>query len=462
MARQTDPNMLEQLLAQLTHAPDGLSVNQLAEQLSKPANARNIQRWLVQLVTSGKVAKTGGLRGRGVRYCIASTASGLETNGSENDGADKAVWPLSNEAQVVLLNISRPLFARTPVTYQREFLDSYQPNQTYYLSEAERTHLHQIGNLPTSNQPAGTYARHIMQRLLIDLAWNSSRLEGNTYSLLETEKLILHNEQSIGKNAMETQMILNHKDAIEFLVESAEDVGFNTYTIRNLHALLSNNLLGNPEACGRLREMPVHIGGSTYLPTAVPSLIQELFELLLAKANAIHDPFEQALFAMAHMSYLQAFDDVNKRVSRLSANIPLIRANLCPLSFVDMPQELYVKGLLGVYELNRIELLRDVFVQAYEYSVKKYAVVRESLGEPDPFRLQYRQDIMDLINEIIVNTLSRDAAITAIRHHAKNIPESDQLRFVEVVEVELMGLNEGNMARYRIRPSQFHAWCEQW
>ena len=261
---------------------------------------------------------------------------------------------------------------------------------------------------------------------------------------------------------METQMILNHKDAIEFLVNATGEIGFNVYTIRNLHALLSNNLLGNPEACGRIRQMPVTIGGSSYTPTAVPALIQEMFAAVLEKAESISDPFEQSFFSMVHLSYLQAFDDVNKRVSRLAANIPFIRHNLCPLSFVDMPQDLYVKGLLAVYEMNSVDLLRDVFVHAYEHSVRKYSVIKESLGEPDMFRLQYRNEIAALVNEIVIGVLQKAVSLQVIKKQAKNLPQQQQARFIEVVETELQGLHEGNIARYRITPSQYRAWRERW
>jgi Fic family protein len=196
-------------------------------------------------------------------------------------------------------------------------------------------------------EPAGTYARQILHRLLIDLSWNSSRLEGNTYSLLDTERLILIGEEADNKSAIETQMILNHKDAIEFIVQSADDIRFNRYTILNLHAMLSNNLLANRAASGRLRQIAVGIGQTVYLPLELPQYVEELFEVLLAKADDIKNPFEQAFFAMTHLPYLQPFEDVNKRVSRLAANIPLIKNNLAPLSFIDVPKDLYTKGIAG-------------------------------------------------------------------------------------------------------------------
>jgi Fic family protein len=203
-------------------------------------------------------------------------------------------------------------------------------------------------------------ALQIYNRLLIDLTWNSSRLEGNTYSLLETERLIELGDSAEGRDALETQMILNHKAAIELLVQSAADTGFNRYTICNLHALLSENLLPDSAACGRLRQHSFGIGASVFQPLQGSALINECLDEVLFKADAIRDPFEQAFFAMVQLPYLQAFDDVNKRVSRLAANIPFIRENLSPLSFVDVSETAYIDGLLGIYELNCTELLADV------------------------------------------------------------------------------------------------------
>ncbi|MGB5536153.1 MAG: Fic family protein, partial [Thiogranum sp.] len=201
------------------------------------------------------------------------------------------------------------------VGYKRAFLDEYRPNGTFYLAPEIRQHLMELGRSPGGERPAGTYVRQILSRLLIDLSWNSSRLEGNTYSLLETERLLELGEAAEGKGAQEAQMILNHKAAIELLVEQAEEVGFNRYTILNLHALLSDNLLGNPQACGRLRTIAVGIDGTVYHPLEVPQLIDECFQQVLDTATAIMEPFEQAFFAMVHLPYLQPFEDVNKRVS---------------------------------------------------------------------------------------------------------------------------------------------------
>jgi len=358
--------------------------------------------------------------------------------------------------------IRGPIQARSPVGYNRVFLDAYRPNKTFYLSKDTRQRLFGLGRSPGGVRPAGTYIRQIYNRLLIDLSWNSSRLEGNTYSLLETERLLQLGEAAEGKNVREAQMILNHKAAIELLVDQANEIGFNRYTILNLHALLSDNLLDS-RACGRLRAISVGIDGTVYHPLEVPQLVEECFQQILDTAAAIKDPFEQAFFAMVHLPYLQPFEDVNKRVSRLAANIPLIRENLCPLSFVDVPERAYVDGLLGVYELNRVELLRDVFVWAYERSCARYSAVRRSLGEPDPFRLRYRTVLTETIAEIVKKGMGKRAASAFIkRRSADDVPQNDRARFAEVAETEIMNLHEGNIARYRLRPSEYQEWLQKW
>jgi hypothetical protein len=335
--------------------------------------------------------------------------------------------------------------------------------ETAYLSAAERAHLRKIGTQQSGQMPAGTYAKHILNRLLIDLSWNSSRLEGNTYSQLDTKRLIEFGLSADNKDQREAQMILNHKEAIEFLVSEAEEIGFNRYTILNLHGILANNLLDDPNAVGRLRHIVVEIEMSAFRPLGTPQVIEECFDQILATAAAIKDPFEQSFFAMVQLPYLQPFDDVNKRVSRLAANIPLIKNNFSPLSFADVPKQTYTEAVLGVYELGKVDLLKDVFIWAYERSASNYAAVRQSLGEPDPFRLRYRTELRTVIAEVIREKLGRRAAANKIAAWARgHLGEGDRDTFVEVAESELLALHEGNFARYQIRPSEFAAWQKAW
>lgn len=353
--------------------------------------------------------------------------------------------------------------ARKPVGYNREFLDSYRPNDTFYLSAKERVHLADVGKPNFTPQPAGTYAKQILSRLLIDLSWNSSRLEGNTYSLLDTRRLIEFGEEVEGRDRRETQMILNHKDAIEFLIGAANEIGFNRYTILNLHAILANNLLPDEAAAGRLRHIAVGIEKSAFHPLEVPQLIEECFDQILTMAASIQDPFEQAFFAMAQLPYLQPFDDVNKRVSRLAANIPFIKSNVSPLSFTDVGRDIYTAAILGIYELNKVDLLKDMFVWAYERSAARYAAVRQSLGEPDPFRLRYRDALREIVSAVVRERMGRRAAAAHLASWAKqNIASDAKDRFREMVENELLGLHEGNFARYQITPAEFAAWRQVW
>ena len=447
----------EAVLKAVAQSAAGANIEQIEAQLPQPPTRRTLQRWLNALVGQGRLRKEG--QARSTRYLLPVQAAPEAADAAPGD----ALFPLSDEARAIDIAVRQPVQHRTPVGYRRSFLDSYRPNTTFYLHAALRAELQALGQVAAHNEPAGTYARSIANRLLIDLSWNSSRLEGNTYSLLETERLLSAGDAAEGKGALEAQMILNHKAAIEFLMDCTPDMGFNRYTLLNLHALLSDNLLPDPTASGRLRTVAVGIGQAVFLPLEGPQLIAECFAQVLDTAAAIQDPLEQAFFAMVHLPYLQPFEDVNKRVSRLAANIPLIQHNLCPLSFVDVPPAAYISAMLGVYELNRIELLRDVFAWAYKRSCARYSAVRQSLGEPDPFRLRYRALIFDTVAEVVRAAMNKQRAIAFVARQARqHLPPADQHRFVEVTETELMSLHEGNMARYRLRPSEFEAWRQGW
>ncbi len=459
-------NELDAVREAVARFPEGAAIEEVSGVLAIKMPRRTLQRRLALLVEQKRLNIEG--HGRGSRYKIPPVGVQVQVPTARLTINGHAPYveiyiPVSSEAEAIKQAVREPIQNRSPVGYIRAFLDKYRPNETFYLSAETRQRLLEMGRSPQGQRPAGTYARQIFSRLLIDLSWNSSRLEGNTYSLLETERLLELGEAAEGKDALEAQMILNHKAAIELLVEQATEVGFNRYTILNLHALLSDNLLADPQACGRLRAIAVEIGGTVYHPLEVPQLIDECFHQILDTAAAITDPFEQAFFAMVHLPYLQPFEDVNKRVARLAANLPFIRENLSPLSFVDVPERAYIDGILGVYELNQIELLRDVFVWAYGRSCRRYSAVQQSLGEPDQFRLRYRTLVSEIVAEIVRGSMDKKVAAAFIKQRAMEaVPKDDRARFIEVVETEAMGLHEGNIARYRLRPSQYQTWRKTW
>ena len=426
-------------------------MEEISSRIAKPVPRRTLQRWLKALTQAGRIEVIG--QGPVTAYRIPATA--LAVSATEESAEDNDI-PLSIPGKEILDYVRQPLSARQPVNYDRSFLDRYEPNRTWYLSESIRKRLRKMGDTGELERPAGTYGREVLNRLLIDLSWSSSRLEGNTYSQLDTRRLIEFGERAEGKDAQEARMILNHKAAIEMLMANIETVGFNTYTILNLHGLLSEDLLIDPDASGRLRRRSVDIGGSSYKPPGLPQVIDELFREMLDKANQITDPFEQSFFVLAHIPYLQPFDDVNKRVSRLAANIPLLKQNFCPLTFLGVPQRTYVSGLLGVYEMTRIELLADVFVWAYERSTREYLAVRQSLSDPDPVRLRYHRQIHDLVGRLVREPTAHPLAV--IQGEAAKLPESHRAAFIENVTDDLKRLHEGVLARYGLRLSEFEAW----
>lgn len=441
------------LLATIGASANGVT---LAELLSAhPAVARRTaQRLIAQLIASGQIIALG--EGRARRYFSAAAGVARDVPVISADQFPAAI-PLSADSREILAYIDQPLQARKPVGYQREFLDGYRPNQSWYLSESLRRQLHQMGRTSALGEPAGTYSRAILNRLLIDLSWASSHLEGNTYSRLDTRELIERGSAAPGKAALETQMILNHKMAIELLVENIGSAAFNRYTLMNLHSALAENLLPNPADEGRIRQHAVDIGKSVYRPLSAPQQLGELLDLLLAKANQISDPFEQSFFMMVHLPYLQPFADINKRTSRLAANLPLFRANLCPLTFLDVPEQAYSRATLGVYEMTRVELLRDLYLWAYERSTQEYLAIKQELAEPDPLRLAWRALIKQTIREVV--TQPQLEPLSCIQQAvAMHVAEGEQANVQALMVEELRRLHEGVLARYGLRPSDYAAW----
>ncbi|MGK0188932.1 MAG: Fic family protein/DNA-binding MarR family transcriptional regulator [Verrucomicrobiales bacterium] len=479
------------VMSELTKSVDPMGIDAIVGSIDLRVSRATILRRLDQLRKVGAVERTG--RARATRYFL--TAEGRQAlEVSDSNRPSPAHHPLSysdsfrvreptvddlpsdfdsRDAEDPRERVERdrmrdfvhqPLANRPRVEYRREFLGDYEPNVTSYLPATLRAELRKAGQSDQMAQlPAGTYVRTVFNRVLIDLSWNSSRLEGNTYSLLETERLLEMGSEVDHSRTLEARMILNHKEAIEFLVDAPDDIGFNRYTILNLHSLLAHDLLSDYRSEGRLRHIAVGIGGSAFRPLDIPQTIEACFMEILEKVAAIEDPLEQAFFTMVHVPYLQPFEDVNKRTSRLAANIPLIRENLAPLSFVDVSQRDYTDAILAVYELNRVELLRDVFARAYRASAGRYAAVRRSIAPPDPMNMAYREAVRSVAQEVVQRALNKSQAALHIQRWAeKNVVTNDRARVVEIIETNLLSLHEGNFAKFRLRPSEFEAWQKTW
>lgn len=448
------------ILAEVGLHPAGIGVEALQAALQDALSRRTLQRRLAELVRQQRLVPEG--QGRALRYrtAAAEASAQLPTEPAQLLAPVETYVTTSPEGDEIKAYVRQPVQARRPVAYNIRFLEAYSPNHTFYLDDSLRAQLLILGRSSVEPQsPAGTFARDILNRLLIDLSWASSQLEGNTYTRLDTERLIGFGQAAEGKDALETQMILNHKAAIEFLVGDV-GVAVNAGTVVALHALLSDGLLHDPMTGGRVRQRAVEIGGSVFRPIALPQRLEELFGIVLRMAGEIDDPFEQAFFLMVHLPYLQPFEDVNKRVSRLAANIPLLRHNLSPLSFIDVPAQAYVDGMLGVYELTRVELLRDVFVWAYERSCQQYVAVKQQLVPPDTFRLRYRTEISAAVKAIVQRGLALKAPQLR-RVTPASVAQEDRVRFAAQLRAEFETLHAGNVVRFGVRPLELAAWQEK-
>jgi len=451
---------IESIVSGFTHGAGISAIEAEMERLNghRP-NRRTLQRRLRKLVAEKRLATEG--ESIALVYKLASgaivQASAMAVATAKVIADAELYLPVSQESIAIRDQVRRAVMHRRPVGYQRDFLQTYLPGTTFYLPKSLRSQLHDMGRTPEGERPAGTYAREILGRLLVDLSWASSKLEGNTYSRLDTQNLIEFGQIARGKDAIETQMILNHKAAIEMLIEDVDEVGFDAFTFKNLHAVLSQDLMRDPESSGRLRRRPVEVSGTVFHPLALPQVIEDCFGILLDKAAAIPDPFEQAFFLMVQLPYLQPFEDVNKRVSRIGANIPLIKHNLCPLSFIDVPERAYIEGTLGVYELNQVELLRDVFVWAYERSCQRYLAIAQTMVEPDPLKIKYREALIQAVQNVVKGRMlpSEDAVAQLASQHAE---QADRTAFAKMLMTALQQLHEGSVARYRLRRSEYLAW----
>ncbi len=452
MAKRQDQE-LKEIVEILSKHPEGLFRQEIAKNLSTPLQDKTLQRRLIQLYRTEQIHKTGTRRA--TRYFP------LKTKTPDLTEEVISAFLLKNHEEVFKF-LEKPIHLRKPVSYKEELLNNYIPNKTTYISGEEKENLWQKGQKNQMKDMAmGTYAQKIYNRLLIDLSHHSSRLEGNTYSLLETQRFIEERISPEGKTKEEDVMIINHKEAISFLVENAQDVQLTPLYIRNLHHLLSQDLMANPASCGQIRTSGVSIGGSKYKPLDNPHRLKELFELLLLKAQKIEDPFEQSFFVLVHLSYLQAFEDVNKRTSRLACNIPFIKKNLYPLSFVDVPRNDYNKALLAIYELNEPGPLKNLFHWTYLRSCDQYSVVQDSLGQVDSFRIQFRNERKEVMGQIIKNGLYDDKARFWMEKYCQNHDITDQDKFVAMILTDMNSLHEGNIVGMGVTLSELKKWIQE-
>ena len=433
------------VFAALSKATEPMTSAELLAALDESVNIRSLRRWLQELAAVGAIRKIGVKKA--VRYVIAHTPNAIP----------EALPLFTSVSESALAYIAQPIYLRTPSPYNEHWLKDYKPNVDYYLTQAQRAALMSEGQRAEFGVLAGTYARLVYNRLLIDLSYNSSRLEGNTYSLLDTEKLVLEGIENESKPDAEKIMILNHKEAIRYLVDNASKADITPEFICTLQYLLSDGLLLQ-EYCGVLRDRAVKIGGSTYLPLEHKKALETKLALICKKANEILDPFEQSFFLLVNIAYLQSFEDCNKRSARLSANIPLIKHNLVPFSFNDIPKSDYINAMIAIYELNDIRPLADLYCFSYARTCQFYDATVQVMGI-DRLRVVYREQRRVLIRRIIMHRLHGKEMQAFIRGQINQlIPEEDRAEFLNIMNEDIKLLNFPRVAGMGIAAVDFNAW----
>jgi Fic family protein len=208
-----------------------------------------------------------------------------------------------------------------------------------------------------------------LQRLAIDLSWKSSQIEGNTYSLLETERLLVYKEFAVGKTKEEAIMLLNHKIAIDFIADNTDYlINLSISKIEDIHSLLVSDL----NIDKNIRKRQVGITGTNYKPIDNEFQIRDAVEAMCTLINSKSNIFEKAFLSLILLSYIQAFNDGNKRTARIVSNAIFFANNYCPLSFRSVSTLEYKKAMLIFYEQNNIQPFKNLFIKQVEFAVQTY------------------------------------------------------------------------------------------
>jgi Fic family protein len=239
------------------------------------------------------------------------------------------------------------------------------------FTAAEQNHLDTLQAKHTANIKSLTKAQYQKEseRLAIDLSWKSSQIEGNTYSLLETERLLRDKETAAGKHKDEATMLLNHKEAIDFIVDHPDYLDpIVIRSIEDIHSILIKDL----DVERNIRTSRVGITGTNYRPLDNEFQIRDALQQMCMLVNAKKNVFEKALLIQVLLSYIQAFDDGNKRTARIVSNAILISNNYCPISFRTVNSIEFKEAMLIFYEQNNISAIKKIFIDQFEFAVKTY------------------------------------------------------------------------------------------
>jgi len=340
----------ENEILQYLHYNPGVSRSEIETGMNLKESPATVKRILAGLVESGQAVVIG--QGRATRYSVSAQAHvtmPLNIDTYFEKETDERI--VQTDFNFELINDILPkveLF--TP--QEKEQLDALQAQFTNNIKDITPTEY-----------------RKEMERLGIDLSWKSSQIEGNTYSLLETEKLLKEKQTAQGKTKEEAVMLLNHKDALDYILEEPEHLKELTIRrIEELHTLLVKEL----DVDKGIRRRRVGVIGTNYRPLDNEFQIREALEDSCRLINGKESVFEKALLALVLISYIQAFSDGNKRTARMTSNAILIANRYCPISFRTVDSVDYKKAMLIFYEQNNISAFKKIFIDQFAFAVGTY------------------------------------------------------------------------------------------
>ncbi len=342
-------NIEKQILDFLKSNPESSS-NQILENIEEKKSIATIKRVLSKLVSENLISTTG--KGKSTRYQLSPFYKLFENIDIQR------YYEKEIDERTIVENFNFAL-----LTDILPNVDLLTVNELEKLSALQDKFIQNISELSEYQ-----YNKEL-ERLAIDLSWKSSQIEGNTYSLLETEKLLKEKETASGKTKEEAVMLLNHKDAIDFIVENPDYLYPLTVSkIEDIHSILTKEL----DVDRNIRKRRVGISGTNYRPLDNEFQIKEALSLMCDLINKKENIFEQAILALILISYIQPFVDGNKRTARIVSNAILINHKYCPISFRTVDSVDYKKAMLLFYEQNNVTIFKKIFIEQFEFAVKTY------------------------------------------------------------------------------------------
>tara|TARA_R110002095_G_scaffold211432_1_gene199625 strand:- start:281 stop:1339 length:1059 start_codon:yes stop_codon:yes gene_type:complete len=339
----------QQEIIEIVKRNDNSAISQIKDQLSESVSVPTLNRDLADLVAQNCLIKTG--KGRATAYKVSPIYKVFAPYNSD------AYFDLDPDTRHSRASFNQDIFE---LLGKVELFTDDEKNKLQALKEEYQDNI--------SDYPKTLYQKEL-ERLTIELSWKSAQIEGNTYSLLETERLFLEKEEAEGKPKEDATMLLNHKVALDYLLANqniAEHVDLRM--LEEIHSLLIDDL----GVSRNVRTRTVGITGTAYKPLDNEFQIKEAMKKMCDIINAKPNGFEKALLAVVCISYIQPFEDGNKRTGRMISNALLIKEGICPLSYRSVDSLDYKKAMLLFYEQNNLAAFKQIFFEQIEFSVKNY------------------------------------------------------------------------------------------